>query len=76
MPIYEYVCPSCDVKFEKLRPMSDGRTATCPSCRQEAPRVFSVFTAISTSAGGESQTFAGGGCACSGGGACACAAEA
>ncbi|MBI2172484.1 MAG: zinc ribbon domain-containing protein [Chloroflexi bacterium] len=76
MPIYEYVCPNCTEKFEKLRPMSDGRSAPCPRCSGESPRVLSVFTAISASPGGEMQTFAGGGCACAAGGACACAGEA
>ena len=72
MPIYEYVCPSCTTKFEKLRPMSSGHSAGCPECKAEARRVLSVFSAVSTSAGGESHAFAGGGCACSAGGACAC----
>ncbi|MBI4340309.1 MAG: zinc ribbon domain-containing protein [Chloroflexi bacterium] len=76
MPIYEYVCPSCQVKFEKLRPMSDGHAAQCPTCDAPSPRVLSVFTAISNSPGGEATAFAGGGCACAGGGSCACAGEA
>lgn len=76
MPIYEYVCPSCDVKFEKLRPMSDGLSAKCPTCTTESRRVLSVFSAVSTSSNGESHAFAGGGCACSAGGACACSATA
>ncbi|MBI4202975.1 MAG: zinc ribbon domain-containing protein [Chloroflexi bacterium] len=73
MPIYEYVCPSCQLKFEKLRPMNSGTTAECPECRKESRRVLSVFSAVSLSAGGESQVVAGGGCACSAGGVCACA---
>ncbi len=30
MPIYEYVCPDCDFKFEILRPFSKaGEVASC-----------------------------------------------
>ncbi len=76
MPIYEYVCPGCTTKFEKLRPMSDGHSAECPTCKAAARRVLSVFTAISAGPGGESHAFAGGGCACASGGGCACAAGA
>ena len=73
MPLYEYVCPDCDVKFEKLRPMSDGQAAPCPTCGTDSDRVLSVFAAFSQSAGGEVASVAGAGCACAAGGACACA---
>jgi putative FmdB family regulatory protein len=73
MPIYEYVCPDCEVKFEKLRPMSDGNHADCPTCDTQAPRVLSLFAAFSSTDGGDPMAFAGGGCACAGGGGCACA---
>lgn len=73
MPLYEYVCAECEVKFEKLAPMSDGRSSACPTCGEEAPRVLSMFAAISRGADGEFAPVAGGGCACAGGGACGCA---
>ena len=47
MPIYEYICSSCDSKFELLRPLScAGQSASCPKCHTEARRVFSPFIAF------------------------------
>ncbi|MCH7705979.1 MAG: zinc ribbon domain-containing protein [Chloroflexi bacterium] len=72
MPLYEYKCPECDVRFERLRPMTDGRQADCPDCETQAPRVLSLFATFSRSADGQVASL-GGGCACAAGGACACA---
>ena len=47
MPLYEYHCPSCNNKFEKLQPMS-STGAECPSCEQPAKRAISVFASISS----------------------------
>ena len=33
MPLYEYFCPTCDNKFDKLQPMS-ATGAECPVCEQ------------------------------------------
>ena len=74
MPVYEYVCPGCKVKFDKLRPMTDGHHAHCPDCSTESPRVLSMFAAFSRGMDGEVASVAGGGCACAAGGACGCAA--
>ena len=75
MPLYEYYCPTCQHKFDKLQPMSaDG--ADCPNCEQPARRAISVFASIS--AGASSDTgfsplppMGGGGGGCCGGG-CGC----
>ena len=75
MPLYEYFCPSCETRFERLRPMTDGRQAICPSCATESPRVISLFAAFSKGPAGESMAVAGGGCACAAGGTCACRGE-
>ncbi len=32
MPIYEYQCPDCGHKFEKLQKMSDDPITVCPEC--------------------------------------------
>ena len=42
MPLYEYMCPTCDHKFEKLQSMS-ATGADCPNCEQPAKRAISVF---------------------------------
>ena len=72
MPIYEYLCPTCDHKFEKLQSMS-ATGAECPRCEQPAKRALSVFASI-TAGGSSSSEFSdapppplrGGGC-CGGG---------
>ncbi len=54
MPIYEYTCQSCGVKFEQLvRTMSGAGEAKfkCPECGSpETARALSVF-AVADSAG-------------------------
>ena len=46
MPIYEYSCPTCGHRFEKLQSMS-ATGADCPHCEQPAKRAISVFAAVS-----------------------------
>ncbi len=73
MPIYEYMCPTCDYKFEKLQSMS-ATGAECPRCEQPAKRALSVFASISLGDSSGSSEFSqmpppplrGGGC-CGGG---------
>lgn len=72
MPIYEYHCPTCNNKFEKLQSMS-STGADCPRCEQPAKRALSVFASITAgdSSGGPDLTqmpapLRGGGC-CAGG---------
>ena len=44
MPLYEYYCPTCEKKFELLRPMSrSDETAACPEGHKGAERMISVF---------------------------------
>jgi len=57
MPIYEYVCPSCDTKFELLRPFSRaGEDASCPKCKSAAKRVLSVFACFAKDSEGVSTS--------------------
>ncbi len=70
MPLYEYVCPTCKARFEKLQPMSASKEAGCPACGQTAMRAISVFAAVSVGEGGEAMPVTGGGCAGCGGGSC------
>ncbi|MFH1140610.1 MAG: zinc ribbon domain-containing protein [Chloroflexota bacterium] len=72
MPIYEYVCPSCEARFEKLAPMGDGHQVNCSTCGTKSRRVISVFAAFTAGPGGQMSAVAGG-CACGGcaGGSCA-----
>ena len=54
MPIYEYICTDCGLKFELLRPMSQlDEAAICPGCHNGAQRILSAFASFSRDAGGE-----------------------
>ena len=75
MPLYEYLCPTCDHKFEKLQSMS-AIGADCPNCAQPARRAISVFASVTKGGAGEMPTsmgplppLSGGGCC---GGGCGC----
>ncbi len=70
MPLYEYVCPECDVKFERLGAMTDGQAAECPTCGGQSQRLLSMFAAFSKGSEGEVASVAGGACACGAGGTC------
>jgi len=55
MPIYEYYCSSCELKFELLRALSKaGEAASCPRCHNNAERIFSIFAAVSKDESGVS----------------------
>ncbi len=76
MPIYEYVCESCETRFEKLV-RRFGDSVACPSCASgEVDRQLSVFAvAVSASAPANCATGAcspesGCGQGACGGGAC------
>ncbi|MGQ9490368.1 MAG: FmdB family zinc ribbon protein [Anaerolineae bacterium] len=53
MPVYEYYCANCELRFEALRPMSQSDTPiACPRCQApDARKVISVFVAISRDGG-------------------------
>lgn len=47
MPLYEYSCPKCGLKFELLRPYSKSdEDAPCPACKSKAKRAMSTFAAF------------------------------
>jgi putative FmdB family regulatory protein len=62
MPVYEYSCPGCGLKFELLRPMSRANEgAPCPDCNNGAERVPSTFAAFTKGASGDIAGVNGGG---------------
>ena len=77
MPVYEYLCRSCDSRFEARRAMSDaGAPIECPEGHSDTTRMLSVFASVGRAAGGRAAGGAGlpagppaGGC----GAGCACA---
>ncbi len=45
MPLYEYFCSGCSLRFELLRPISEvNRAASCPECQVDAERIPSTFS--------------------------------
>jgi len=63
MPIYEYVCPSCDLKFEELRSLSQAdEGAPCPCCQKTAKRILSSFCSFSKDESGLSSSIGGDSC--------------
>ena len=46
MPIYQYHCPKCHLKFELKQTFSDESIVTCPKCKNGAQRLFSPVPVI------------------------------
>lgn len=73
MPLYEYRCSGCGVKFDKLMRMSDADgVVACPTCGGAAKRQVSLFAAFSKGDGGQVSTVGGGCAGCSAGSCASC----
>ena len=46
MPIYEYQCDECGVRFERMQSMSSPSVAVCPECGGHVHRVISSVGVI------------------------------
>jgi putative FmdB family regulatory protein len=46
MPVYQYLCPKCNLKFELKQSFSDDSIVTCPKCQNGARRLFSTVPII------------------------------
>jgi len=74
MPLYEYYCTDCEIKFEALRRMSQAdNPIACVRCKGiNTSRAISLFSAVSKGNGGESRPLGGNsGCASCSGASCA-----
>ena len=50
MPVYEYICSGCKLKFELLRPINQAsEKVVCPRCHSPAKWLPSVFSYRSVS---------------------------
>jgi putative FmdB family regulatory protein len=68
MPLYEYVCDSCETRFEQLRPAARmDEPASCPSGHPAGRRVLSTFAAMTKNGYGETESLSGEGGGCGGG---------
>jgi putative FmdB family regulatory protein len=48
MPLYEWECLACDIRFEDLASVGEGRLEhACPNCGRMSPRVISTFSIAS-----------------------------
>jgi len=78
MPLYEYYCPPCGIRFELLRPAAQmDAAAVCPSGHTTSNRVLSLFAPVARSSQGGTATLTAtdlqtstGACGCGGG--CSC----
>jgi putative FmdB family regulatory protein len=47
MPVYEYLCRTCDARFEARRPMDQaGSPIECPDGHADVTRLLSVFASV------------------------------
>ena len=46
MPTYEYKCPKCGTRFERLQKISAPPGAKCPKCGSKAERLISGGNAL------------------------------
>lgn len=42
MPIYEYQCGACGLRFERIQKFSDPAQSECPNCGQPVERLVSA----------------------------------
>ena len=72
MPIYEFECPRCDLRFEELIRTSRRKKPPCPECGCAKPQ--RVMSGFAMGGRAESSAAAGGSsCNCAGCGASSCA---
>jgi putative FmdB family regulatory protein len=74
MPVYEFYCPDCAKKFDKLCSFSQSDSKfSCPHCQgQRAERCISRFASFSKDSSGSTQSIGGGSsCASCHSGSCA-----
>ena len=41
MPIYEYICKNCEVKFEVFQKITDEPLKTCKTCGNKVKKIIS-----------------------------------
>ncbi|KPK77072.1 MAG: hypothetical protein AMJ89_03070 [candidate division Zixibacteria bacterium SM23_73] len=63
MPIYEYLCEECNLKFEILQRNTSGEKVACPKCGTE--KVKRLFSTFGFSCGGKFVSSSSEGSACS-----------
>jgi putative FmdB family regulatory protein len=73
MPLYEYICQDCGIKFDTLRPIKDAdKPLECTRC--QSPRTTRQLSVFFAQSGGKAVagTQSGGCGGCSGGSCASC----
>ena len=52
MPIYEYVCSSCNEELETIQKVSDAPLTQCPQCQKDTLRKKTSMTSFQLKGGG------------------------
>jgi len=52
MPIYEYVCSSCNEELETIQKVSDAPFIKCPKCQKDTLRKKASMTSFQLKGGG------------------------
>ena len=64
MPIYEYVCDECGIRYERVV-LSKSQQISCPKCASSRKTVqLSVFSKPAKASSGNGESFTGPGCGC------------
>lgn len=42
MPLYEFLCKDCNIRFEEVKEWKENLTAVCPQCGGQAPKIIST----------------------------------
>jgi putative FmdB family regulatory protein len=73
MPVYEYLCRTCDTRFEARRAMGEaGSPIDCPDGHPDTTRLLSMFASVAHAAEPARSPVASRGGGCGPGCACAC----
>ena len=56
MPIYEYSCCNCNLKFEKIQKISDPEIKICPECNQSSIKKLISASGFRLKGGGWYET--------------------
>ena len=57
MPLYEYACPGCGERFEKMKRMSDRANGPeCPTCGEQTELALSTTSRVGAGSGSASTS--------------------
>lgn len=70
MPAYEYLCESCEARFEQRQKMSDPEVESCPKCGGPVHRLISGGAGAITGHADAPMPACGAGGCCGMGGGC------